>query len=40
VDLRAGAEASGERTVGLSELLADPRSHFPGDFSDIGGGHA
>jgi len=40
VDLRAGAEASGERTVGLSELLADPRPHFPGDFSDIGGRHA
>ena len=40
VDLRAGAEASRERTVGLSELLADPRPHFPGDFSDIGGGHA
>ncbi len=40
VDLRAGAEAPGERTVGLSELLADPRPHFPGDFSDIGGGHA
>jgi ATP phosphoribosyltransferase regulatory subunit len=40
VDLRAGAEASGERTVALRELLADPRPHFPGDFSDIGGRHA
>ncbi len=40
MDLRAGAEASGERTMGLSELLADPRLHFPGDFSESGGGHA
>jgi ATP phosphoribosyltransferase regulatory subunit len=37
VDLRADAEAAGERTVGLSELLADPRSHFPDGFSDTRG---
>jgi len=36
VDLRPGAEAAAERTVGLPELLADPRPHFPG----MGDGHA
>jgi len=36
VDLRPGAEAAAERTVGLPELLADPRRHFPG----MGDGHA
>ncbi|HXA96551.1 MAG TPA: ATP phosphoribosyltransferase regulatory subunit [Candidatus Dormibacteraeota bacterium] len=36
VDLRGGGEGAGGRTVALSELLADPRRHFPG----IGGGHA
>jgi histidyl-tRNA synthetase len=37
VDLqKTGADAPGERTVRLEDLLADPRPHFPG----IGGGHA
>jgi len=36
VDLQTGADAPGERTVRLEDLLADPRPHFPG----IGGGHA
>lgn len=36
VDLRPGAETAVERTVGLPELLADPRLHFP----EMGDGHA
>jgi hypothetical protein len=33
IDLQAGGDAA-ERTVGLGELLADPRQPFPG----LGGG--
>jgi hypothetical protein len=30
LDLRAGAEPAAERMVAGGELLADPRTHFPG----------
>jgi len=30
VDLKAGADEAGGRTVRVEELLADPRAHFPG----------
>ncbi len=39
LDLRAGADA-GERTIGLSDVLADPRRHFPSAFEGAGGEHA
>jgi ATP phosphoribosyltransferase regulatory subunit len=35
VDLRPRAAGPAERTVGLADLLADPRGHFP----ELGGGH-